>query len=139
MESEYDEEKAFFEKRKFKINPEEIHDYINHSALFITEGATMASEAGILGVNYYYINPLNVSYLETQRENYQNANILSGHELLAELDELIKIENLNKEKIRQEIEDSTICPTSFLVWFIENYPESEKVIRQNFDYQLRFK
>ncbi len=139
LESEYDEEKAFFEKRKFKINPEEIHDYISHSDLFITEGATMASEAGILGVNYYYINPLNVSNLETQCENYENGNILSGHELLAQLDIIINKENLNKEKIKQEIEDSTICPTSFLVWFVENYPESEKVMQQNFDYQLRFK
>jgi hypothetical protein len=29
--------------------------------------------------------------------------------------------------------------TSFLTWFIENYPESEKIMKDNPDYQLNFK
>jgi hypothetical protein len=29
--------------------------------------------------------------------------------------------------------------TAFMVWFIENYPESVKVIKENPDYQHRFK
>ena len=29
--------------------------------------------------------------------------------------------------------------TDFMVWFIENYPESVKIIRESPDYQYRFK
>jgi hypothetical protein len=32
-----------------------------------------------------------------------------------------------------------INPTLFLDWFIENYPESEKVMRNNPEYQNNFK
>ena len=28
--------------------------------------------------------------------------------------------------------------TAFLVWFVENYPESEKIMRSNPDYQNNF-
>ena len=28
--------------------------------------------------------------------------------------------------------------TAFMVWFIENYPESAKIMKENPDYQLRF-
>jgi hypothetical protein len=29
--------------------------------------------------------------------------------------------------------------TAFLVWFIENYPESAQIMKKDPDYQLRFK
>ena len=29
--------------------------------------------------------------------------------------------------------------TAFMVWFVENYPDSVKIMRENSDYQLRFK
>ena len=32
-----------------------------------------------------------------------------------------------------------IDPTVFLCWFVENYPESERTMRTNPDYQSRFK
>lgn len=28
---------------------------------------------------------------------------------------------------------------AFLTWFIENYPESQKIMKENPDYQWRFK
>ena len=29
--------------------------------------------------------------------------------------------------------------TAFLVWFVENYPQSFQIMKENPDYQLRFK
>ena len=29
--------------------------------------------------------------------------------------------------------------TAFMVWFVENYPDSVKIMKDNPDYQLRFK
>jgi hypothetical protein len=32
-----------------------------------------------------------------------------------------------------------IDPTAFLTWFIEKYPESSKIMKENPDYQFNFK
>jgi hypothetical protein len=29
--------------------------------------------------------------------------------------------------------------TAFMVWFVENYPESAKIMKENPDYQWRFR
>jgi hypothetical protein len=29
--------------------------------------------------------------------------------------------------------------TAFMVWFIENYPESKRIMKENPDYQYKFK
>jgi hypothetical protein len=29
--------------------------------------------------------------------------------------------------------------TAFLVWFVENYPESKEIMKENSDYQYNFK
>ena len=42
-------------------------------------------------------------------------------------------------KKRQNMLNDKIDVTAFMVWFVENYPESEKTIKKNPDYQYRFK
>ena len=56
-------------------------------------------------------------------------------------DNLIQQEDLKgewREKRRSLLEDK-IDVTAFLVWFIENYPESVSIMKENPDYQMRFK
>ena len=53
--------------------------------LVITEGATMASEAGIMGVPYIYTNPLRVGYIDEQVKKFPNARQMSYEQLLREL------------------------------------------------------
>ena len=35
--------------------------------------------------------------------------------------------------------NNKIDVTAFLAWFVENYPRSEKILREDPDYQLNFK
>ena len=42
---------------------------------------------------------------------------------------------LKKEKFLAD----KIDVTAFLVWFIENYPQSAKTMKENPDYQFRFR
>ena len=47
-----------------------------------------------------------------------------------------------KSKIRirrDEMIKKSIDVTSFMVWFVENYPESVKIMKENPEYQERFK
>ncbi|MEI6346984.1 MAG: DUF354 domain-containing protein [Bacteroidota bacterium] len=141
---ESDNADEFYKPYQVFISPEKMHDIIANASFFVTEGATMASEAGILGVPYIYINPLqevgNViaqvnSYPEIASQTIDESNVMI---LLREkLDNSISTET--KNKIRNQIESSTINPTQLLVWFVENYPESVQTLKDNSDYQYNFK
>ena len=48
----------------------------------------------------------------------------------------IKEETQNKQ---QDFLTTKIAPVAFTVWFIENYPESKRIMNENPDYQYRFK
>jgi predicted glycosyltransferase len=58
------------ERYRLRVAPSRIHDVLAHAALYVGEGATMASEAALLGVPSLYINPLQLGYLEEQERRY---------------------------------------------------------------------
>jgi predicted glycosyltransferase len=49
------------------VHPAKIHHIMAFSSLYIGEGATMASEAVILGVPSIYVNPLMMGYISEQQ------------------------------------------------------------------------
>ncbi|MCQ1535495.1 DUF354 domain-containing protein [Methanosarcina sp. KYL-1] len=55
---------------QLKINPKNLHDLISYSSLCIGEGATMASEAAILGVPSIYVSSTQRGYLNELEQNY---------------------------------------------------------------------
>jgi predicted glycosyltransferase len=61
---------AEFEPYRMSVSPTKIHDLLYYSRLFIGEGATMASEAAILGTPGIYVNPLYLGYLHEQEDKY---------------------------------------------------------------------
>jgi hypothetical protein len=54
---------------------------------------------------------------------------------------LLSQENLKEQwKIKRDrLLADKIDVTAFYVWFIENYPESAKIMRKNPEYQYKFK
>ena len=69
--------------------PEEIHEVMRNAKLVISDGATMASEAGVMGVAYVYTNPLAVGYIEEQIKTIPNSFRMSYKELNNALDDNI--------------------------------------------------
>ena len=61
--------------------------------------------------------------------------------MLLKIKELLSMKNLKQEwqKRRQKMLADKIDVTAFMVWFVENYPESVRIMKENPDYQLRFK
>jgi predicted glycosyltransferase len=127
---------SYYNDFKLNIHPSEMHSVIANATVFISEGATMASEAGVLGTPYYYINPLAVGYINHQEENYKNAHSCHINEVLKNIDSLLEEKD---EKIVAEIENSTINPTKFLIHFIQNYPKSVKNINNRIVEKTSFK
>ncbi|MBC2704223.1 DUF354 domain-containing protein [Desulfobacula sp.] len=132
------------EPYKIQIPPEKMHDVLAHAALFFGESATMASESAVLGTPGIFLDKIGRGYTDEEEVyglvfNFNNSMsdqenaIEKGVELLARTDtkEVMK-------KNREIFLKDKIDVTAFLVWFIENYPDSFSIMKENPEYQNQF-
>ena len=135
-----------FEEYQIKIEPHKIHSFIYYATMFIGDSQTMTSEAAVLGTPAIRSNSFvgRISYLEEEEYKYGLTYGYKPNEMelmFNKIKELLKITNLKEEwqRRRQILLADKIDVTAFFVWFIENYPESIKIMKENPDYQFRFK
>jgi predicted glycosyltransferase len=126
---------------KVSISPEKIHDLLAFAAIYIGEGATMASECAMLGTPAIYVNSLSSGTLEDQENHgllygFRNYNKVY-HKALEIIDNPVRKEQY--KNLHQHMLADKIDVTAFMVWFIENYPSSARTMRENPDYQYNFK
>jgi len=132
-EGELDKE---LEKYRIKVSPEKIHDLLYYASLYIGEGATMATESVILGTPSIYISSLagKIGNFIDLEKNYELMfNYFDSDKATKKAFELINKPNLKEEwkiKINKLLKDK-IDVTAFMVWFIENYPNSFQNMKQN--------
>jgi len=126
---------------KLDIPPEKIHDALYFAHIFIGEGATMASEAGLLGTPAVYINSISVCNNQDQEKYGTVFNFRNFEGVSSKILELITMENLKREIERRKniLISEKINITDFFVWFIENYPNSFEEMKINPEYQFQFK
>ncbi len=132
---------AKFEKYIIRIPPDKIHHAMAFSELLVSEGATMAAESGVLGTPAIYVNSL-VACNNEDQEKYQLVfNFRSGEGVLDKIKELEKVDNsvFEFQQRRDQFLSSKIDLTALLIWFVENYPKSKHVLKENSDFQNRFK
>jgi predicted glycosyltransferase len=136
-----------FKPFQLKISPNKLHDILAFSSLYVGEGGTTANECACLGVPNILVNSLlnskTIPGIHLELEKY-------GLQILFEKtnDKIIEIAcnilNDNESKVKfirnkDIMLNEKIDVTAFLIWFIENYPESEKIIKVNPVYQYNFK
>lgn len=126
---------------QIKIPPERIHDALFYASLYLGEGGTMASESACMGTPSIYVNSLDMGYVQDEEAH----GLLHGYRNpVGVIEKAIEIlENPDSKKTYQN------CLQNFLLkkinvlkmmeWFVENYPESLVVLRNNPDYQYNFK
>jgi len=115
------------EPYRLPISPTKIHDILAFGSLYIGEGATMASEAAMLGVPCIYVNPLSTGYLREQEHRY---GLL--HQIVHEeeaVDTAVKLVSdrgaRNRLKSRRDrMMADKLDVTAWLVDFVERYPDS---------------
>ena len=131
-----------FKKYELKIHPSEYIHFLSFCSLYIGEGTTTASEAGVLGVPWINIQKTTRGYLIDHEKNYKLGFRTDN------VDKAFKtaIEWIQKDDLkigwqvkRDKLLNDKIDVSSFLIWFIENYPESHKIMKENPEYQNRFK
>lgn len=142
------ESKLPLEIERYRINipSERMHDVLAYATLFFGESATMASECAVLGTPSIYLDNVgrgytdeeeskyNLVYNFTESEDDQEKAIKKGVEILSRNQD----PTLWNER-RQKLLSDKIDVTAFMIWFVENYPESAKIMKENPDYQNRFK
>lgn len=130
---------------KLKIAPEKIHSLMANATMFIGDSQTMTSEAAMLGVPSLRCNSFakSISYLTEQEEKYGLTYAFLPEDfdkMEQKLKELLELKDLKKEwqNRRDKMLFSTINVTDFWAWFVENYPESGRIMKENPDYQYKF-
>jgi predicted glycosyltransferase len=124
-----------------KINPGKLHNLLAFSDLYIGEGATMASECAMLGTPAIYFNSIKAGTINEQADHGLLFHYNSYEDVLEKAVQLLNRPNIKQEwtlKRNKMLEDK-IDMTAFLVWLVENYPESISTIKSNPDYQNKFK
>lgn len=131
-----------FKQYEIDILPHKMHDVLAQATLFIGESGTMASESSFLGTSSVYINSLPLMcYLRLEQEAGLLKHFKSSDGVVEYVKKLLMESDLKiKSKLRSEkMKKEFIDPSKFLVWFIEEYPKSALIMKDNPDYQLRFK
>lgn len=135
-----------FEEYRIKIDPLDMHHVMAFAQLYVGDSQTMAMEAGVLGVPYirYTVLKDKIGVFNELDYKYKLGYSVKSNEeseMLSVLDSLLN--QTNKKSIYDERKErmlkEKIDYAQFLTWFIENYPESAKIMRSNPDYQYRFK
>jgi predicted glycosyltransferase len=135
-----------FKKYQLKIDPVDIHHIMYYSSLFISDSQSMSVEAAVLGVPSIRFSSFagKISVLEELENKYKltfGIHPDNPETLMNRIEQLLSMENLRKEfaKRRKKMLSDKIDLTVFMVWFIENYPESVEIMKKTPDYQYNFK
>jgi hypothetical protein len=138
-----------FEPYRIKINTLDMHHVMAFSELYIGDSQTMAAEAGVLGVPFVRFNDFvgRIGYLRELEDVYHLGYGIKASEkgaaekMYAIVQEILDMPNLKEEwqSRRQKMLSEKIDYAQFLTWFIEDYPESKKTMKENPNYQFTFK
>jgi predicted glycosyltransferase len=123
-----------------KIN--DFHSLLYYASLYIGEGATAACEAGALGTPWIFVSTTSRGYLDDQQNNYGLGYVIPDSKLVMKKTfELVEKKDLRGEwkRKREKLLNEKIDVTKFMIWFIEKYPEGFEIMKENPEYQARFR
>ena len=135
-----------FEQYQIKLSPEKIHHLLYFSTMFLGDSQTMTSEAAILGTPALKCNSFagKLSVPNELEKEYALCYAFNPNQfklMLEKIVELLSINDLKAEWQRRRIKmlEDKIDVTAFMVWFVKNYPDSVRIMKENPEYQFNFK
>ena len=135
-----------FEKYRLHINPLDIHHVLAFAKLYIGDSQSMAVEAAMLGTPSLRFNDFagKIGVLEELEHKYELTCAIPSSDpkrLYEKVEELLTMPDLHEvfQLRRQKMLSEKIDVTAFFTWFIESYPESSKIMKEDPAYQWKFK
>lgn len=115
-----------------------MHDLLYYATLLYGESSTMASECAVLGTHAIFCDFAGRGYTDEEEKIYDliynfKLDELGQEESIKKAVELLQDPDLKKtgrEKQEHLLSDK-IDATAFMVWFIENYPDSVAKMEKN--------
>jgi len=130
---------------QIKIPPEKMHDALAYATLLYGESATMASECAVLGTPAIYLDNAGRGYTDEEEEKYGlvfnfTESVMDQELSIKKAIELLNTRNIKNiwQKKREKLIEDKIDVTAFMVWLVENYPRSVRIMKENPDYQWNF-
>jgi predicted glycosyltransferase len=141
-EKEIDSE---FKQYKLSVSPEKLHSLLAYAYMLVGDSQTMTSESAVLGVPSFRCNSFagRIATLEEEEKKYGLTYAFLPQDfekMKVKLNELLKNENLQaewKEK-RKYLLENKIDVTAFMVWILENWPESSQTTPRDKDFWQKF-
>lgn len=127
------------EQYRIKFPPEKIHDALAFSSLLYGESATMASECACLGVPSIFHDNDGRGYTDEEEEeyglvfNYTESEEDQERSLEKALEIINETQNDKWKESAKKLLSEKIDVTSFLIWFVEKYPESVQSMKSDPD------
>ncbi len=130
-----------FEKYRIPVPAEKMHDVLAYASLFVGESGTMAGECAVLGTPSIYINSLPLmGYLIEAKNNGLLFHFDGDKGVIDKINDVLSTDDL-KEQMKSNYKKHVLYKidgTAFMVWFLENYPNSILKIKQDPDFQYKF-
>lgn len=131
-----------FERYQIPIRPEQLHDLLYFAKLLVCDSQTMATEAAILGTPAIRCNSFvgksdMGNFIELERKYNLIYNYFDEDFALSKAVELIQNPYLKQEWKQKKINllKEKIDLTTFLIWCVNNYPQSlEEARKKSIDY-----
>lgn len=133
-----------FETFRLPVPPENIHSLLYHATMFVGDSQTMTSEAALLGTPAFKCNTF-AGRLSIPNE-IENKYHLCFSYLPEDFDKMLKdiqdhldnqdLKNVFAER-RERMLHEKIDLTAFLVWLVDEYPSSVKMVHR-INYQEKF-
>jgi predicted glycosyltransferase len=132
------------DKFRSNVNPHHMHDVLAYSDLLVSDSQTMSAEAGVLGTYFIRYNDFvgKINYLEELEKKYKLGTGIPAPNVDILLETVNKYvqrsSNEDISKRRENLLQEKIDLSSFLIWFIQNFPESKYKMEENVDLQYKF-
>ena len=126
--------------------PSRIHHVLYYAKLLLCDSQTMTTESALLGTPAVRCNSFvgendMGNFVELEKKYGLIFNYSDSNKALGKAIELLQEPSLKESwmKKRELLLKDKIDVTGFMTWFIENYPQSFTVMKENPDFQYQFK
>jgi predicted glycosyltransferase len=130
----------------FDLHKNDVAHYIAHAKIFIGDSTTMCAEAAVLGVpsieiDDWFTNFKQYQELSTKYGLVHGFGVDDFEGVDKAINEMVSNPRLKEEFLEKQkvMLSETIDASAFLIWMIENYPESSSKYFENPSFQLKFK
>ena len=128
--------------RVMKIPKSRIHDALYYAKLLVADTGTMVTEAACLGTPAIRIRTHNVGvFAELDKKYRLISEVTDPNHAIQEAGQLIQEPNLKNDwrKKKERLLADKIDITQFMVWFVENYPQSFEAVKNDPQIQSKFR